>query len=527
MNRLLEQLRAWYGGLEGPRRQQLWITLAVVLVATIGLSWLATRPVYQPLLSGRTYDELLTAAAALDGQEIPYRVRDNGSLEVQVGDLGAARAAIAAANVLPGLGDVSDLKLGLTPRAQEWAFLRAREGDLARMINGIAEINASQVSIVPREDSLYFGEERPASASVFLQVRPGATLAPHQVQAIVNIVANAVEGLSPKRISVADDQGHLLASGNGTPESDAPRELLEYRTRLESRYEGAVRQSLLPVFGSTGAFSVTASVDLDLTATETVSKSVDVNNQAVLSEQLDESSSNRSDPAGVPGVDANLPERSQGSVSRSSTTDRSATTFNYTYPTVDEIRRRASGGIERVSVAVQVDKAAVDALVEAGAIDNADAFKREIQAAMEAAIGYDADRDDLLSVSILPFAEREWVDETDIAKPPPSLLMTLLPWSIGVVAMLLVFWFVVRPLMRVITGQQAPKQITVDADGNVVSTSGGPAGEGEGEEEDNLADRLRNMVDNFQPVDSNDLNRLVERESVAAAHVLRQWTRGD
>ncbi|MGB0767770.1 MAG: DUF481 domain-containing protein, partial [Phycisphaeraceae bacterium] len=42
-----------------------------------------------------------------------------------------------------------DLKLGLTPRAQEWAFLRAREGDIARMLASMDGISGAQVSIVP------------------------------------------------------------------------------------------------------------------------------------------------------------------------------------------------------------------------------------------------------------------------------------------------------------------------------------------------------------------------------------------
>ena len=46
---------------------------------------------------------------------------------------------------------------------------------------------------------------------------------------------------------------------------------------------------------------------------------------------------------------------------------------------------------------------------------------------------------------------------------------------------------------------------------------------GEGEEGINLAERLRMLVDNFEPVEAQDLNRLVELQMDASAQVLRRW----
>lgn len=522
MNRYLTQLREWYGGLESPQRTQLWIGAALTAILLGVLTWYTTAENYQPLLSGRTYDDLLTAAAALDADGVPYRIRDNGSLEVPDYAIGKARAAAAKVDVLPGLHDVSELKLGLTPRAQEWAFLRAREGDLARMINGIAEINGAQVSIVPKEESLYFGEDRPASASVFLKMRPGSRLNPGQVTAITNLIANAVEGLDPAQITVADDQGNLLSAQNRQG-GDAPDELLRYKGTLEDRYEGAVATALLPVLGTTSAFSVTAAVDLDLTSTETVSKRVDIEKQAVLSEQLDESSNQSGEAQGVPGVDANLPERSQpGGAGKTQNSDRSSSTFNYMYPTVDEIQRRPAGGVTRVSVAVQVDKLAVDALVKAGRIDDAEAFRASLASAVQAAVGYDEGRKDVLTVSMLPFADRAWVEESEVITPT-DWIMKLLPWITALAGLTLTFLYVVRPVMNAATRTTASKEMEAArqiAEGQGAGEKAEPV-----DEDAQLADRLRSLVDNFQPIDSSDLNRLVEREAMAAAQVVRLWSK--
>ena len=63
--------------------------------------------------------------------------------------------------------------------------------------------------------------------------------------------------------------------------------------------------------------------------------------------------------------------------------------------------------------------------------------------------------------------------------------------------------------------------------GDVIARAAGRFGRGgetgEGEEGINLAERLRMLVDNFEPVEAQDLNRLVELQMDASAQVLRRW----
>jgi flagellar M-ring protein FliF len=526
--RLLQRVLAWFAALDPARRNRLLAALAVAVVAAGGLSLWATQETYVPVLSGRGYDTALAAAAAVDKAGIPYRLAAPDALEVPEAKLGAAQAAIAAANQLPGLAEASDLQIGLTPQAQQWAFLRAAEGDLARMLNGIDGIVASQVHVVPRQEALYLGEQRPASASVFLKLQPGVALGAGQIRAIVNLVANSVDGLTPDRVSVADDRGNLLAAGDGT-DQEGPlgesRSMVEYRTQLESRYERAVNQALLPVLGYGGGFSATATVDLNLTSTETTTRQVDVTKQAVVSEVADETASTATKPGGTPGVDANLPEKASPSTTTSGTSsNRSATTTNYAYPTVDEIARRPAGGLQRLSVAVQVDQARIDQIVAAaqGKVD-AGTLQKQIEGAVRAAVGYDERRGDLVNVAVLPFAPTTWTDSSDPGVAPTTMVMGLLPYGVAVLALALVFWFVVRPIVSAVTRPITPEPASLQV------VEGGIAGNGQaGEDHDpdaDLAGRLKSLVDNFQPVDRGDLNRLVERESEIAADVLRKWAR--
>lgn len=519
-NDLTEQFRVFYEALQPAQKRSMWLAILTGIIMLVAVGAWSNQVPYQTLISNRAYDELLTAAGALDEQGIPYRL-EGQALEVPASMLGRAKSAVGTANVMPGLTDVGDLKLGLTPQAQEWAFLRAREGDIARMVNGIDGVAASRINIVPQKESLFFDEDKQgATASVFVKLNPGARLNSGQVAAIINLVGNAVDGLESDAITVVDDSGKLLAEGNPSEAKDQgdPRNLFEYRTQMEGRYETAVSQALLPMLGYDNAFTVTASLDLDLTSSETVTKKLDTKQQALVSEQLEETTQEKADPNGVPGVDANVPERTNEANAVTMRSDRSATTANYTYPTVDEISRRPAGGITRVSVAVQINAAQISTLAEMGELSEED-LKEKINSTIQAAVGYSTDRNDQLNVTFVPFTTKAWVDTETVTTF--SELEVYAPFALAALALMLTFWFIVRPLIANATDVRIPKPEFLGTEGSASRRSGGDPTDVDRD----LADRLRSLVDNYEKVDASDLNRLVQRESVAAAQVLRQWNR--
>jgi flagellar M-ring protein FliF len=525
-----QQLLAVHKGMEAPRRKQLYGALLAALIAVIGVGMWSNSVSWKPLLTGQGYDALLTAAAALDEAQVAYRIEENGTLSVPIAKLGAAKSAVASKQVLPGLADVSELKLGLTPQAQEWAFLRAKEGDLARMVNGVAGVSSSFVNIVPFKEALFLEEQQPATASVFLKLRPGESVNPGQVRAIANLVASAVEGLEVDGVSIVDDHGNLLAEGGAAATVSAeedPMQLFAYRQAMERRYERAVNQAVLPILGYEGGLSVTATVDMDRNSIETISRKIDTDRQAMISEQVEETTSEKSAPGGVPGVDANLPERAAPPVQAGQNSQSTSATTNFDYPSDTQTTRQPAGAVKRVSVAVQVDSKRIAALAEASEV-TPEEIQAQIQSAVRAAVGFDEIRKDQVSVQFLPFAEAPWVEGEELVATAgaPAVAMAAAPWMVGVLCLLLVFWFVVRPLMAAATKEASAKKKSLDSsdleDGKRKRKR---RGEDDQDDDDDLADRLRLLVDNFEPVDATDLNRLVTRESEASAQVLRHWHR--
>ncbi len=96
-----------------------------------------------------------------------------------------------------------------------------------------------------------------------------------------------------------------------------------------------------------------------------------------------------------------------------------------------------------------------------------------------------------------------------------------MPYAVAILALVLVFGFVVRPVVKAVT--RSPEEIAAA----IAAATGESVEDGEDGEEnddDDLAGRLRLLVENYEPVDAADLNRLVDREAEGAAQVLRQWS---
>src|ERR687884_1147095 len=89
--------------------------------------------------------------------------------------------------------------------------MRALEGELARSIRAIDRVQAARVHLVLPERPLFSREKVEPSASIVLKVR--GSLEAQQVRAVRHLVASAVNGLRPERISIVDEAGQLLADG--------------------------------------------------------------------------------------------------------------------------------------------------------------------------------------------------------------------------------------------------------------------------------------------------------------------------
>ena len=256
----------------------------------------------------------------------------------------------ASAGKNPGFETQENIKLGTSPQRERWAYQRALEGELVRTVNALDEVKASRVHLVLPERSAFLREERPASASVTVQLEVGQTLKKSQIRGITSLVAGAVDGLEASDVVLVDDKGRLLSteSDNDEMTMGLPK-LFEARQAYEARYRKTVVNALTPILGSEDAMSVAVTVDLDPTMVESTTKELDPTSQSVISEQVREEESKNQVAGGVPGVEANLPENPVGRQGNTERTTNELST-NYDYTTTQRRTVQRAGKIDRVNV---------------------------------------------------------------------------------------------------------------------------------------------------------------------------------
>src|SRR4029079_5202914 len=93
-------------------------------------------------------------------------------------------------------------------------LIRALEGELARTIRSMGTVAEARGHLVMPKRELFSRPEREPTASVLIRARGTERLNKSQVRAIQHLVAAAVPGLSPARISVVDSRGEVLSRGS-------------------------------------------------------------------------------------------------------------------------------------------------------------------------------------------------------------------------------------------------------------------------------------------------------------------------
>jgi len=195
--------------------------MGAVTIALVGffafLILRVTAPQMTPLFTDLAFEDSAAVVKELERQAVPYELRNEGGIVLVPKDkVARLRMALAESGLPKGAGigyeifDKSEA-LGTTSFVQNINNLRALEGELARTIRSLDRVQAGRVHLVMPERPLFSRDKVEPSASIVLKVR--GALEAQQVRAIRHLVASAVNGLKPQRVSIVDESGRLLADG--------------------------------------------------------------------------------------------------------------------------------------------------------------------------------------------------------------------------------------------------------------------------------------------------------------------------
>lgn len=492
------------------------VLLGAVFIGVVGLIVFISR------LGGSTtmgilYSDLAPETAAgvvdeLESQGIDYELSDSGRVvwvpRQQVAEIRLDMSALGLPDATEGWSILDDQGITSSEFDQRVGYQRAMEGELAATITVIDGVRGANVHLVIPEQDLFVGDEIQASASVLLQTAASTGVSPMQVQAIVNLVASSVEGLSADQVTVTDDAGRLLAGGDtdglASMESDN-------QTRMREAFEGDVERELESMLGAVvgpGRAVVNVSADLDfdqvVRTEETFSESTNVNGETLPSSEttrLEEYGDPASGEQGVVNIEAEIldgPGEETGDGSSYRLDERDVI---YALDSVITSTEKAPGAIRSLSVAVVIDEATVPAERVA-----------EIESMVSAAVGVDAARGDVIDVSLLPFDVS--VEEQEAAVEAAVEAVAAVSTFSGLLGMIRTAGAVVVGLVVLLTGlvmlRRASRRQVIDS----IDLDGLPAA---ALESGATADvRVLEQTE-------DDLLQLVANQPEDIAAVLRQW----
>jgi flagellar M-ring protein FliF len=386
-------------------RQRSWARIAALLLAAAvaGLAWYATRTDWRTLYAGLDPDDARQMAQVLTQAQIGFDVAANGTIiRVPAGQLDKARLATAAKGG-PRSGrmgfELFDKPNWVGSEFDEQVnYQRALEGELEHTVATLADVQSARVHLVLPHDSLFRDQERPAKAAVVLTLRHRA-LADGEDDAIRNLVASAVDGLSPAQVTLIDASGHLPLG---------PKTGEQLRLGMEDALEAKLIETLEPVTGP-GNVRASVTVDYDPTSSDVTEETYDPAKVVTLSMQRSEQTSGpQAVAAGVPGTASNAPNSQALPVyPQQVTPPQSAKSESGTYGASRTVRHITAGPghIRRLTAAIVVNDR-----MESGQKGKAANWQprtaaeiHTLTALAQAAVGFDSGRGDLVTVQDLAF----------------------------------------------------------------------------------------------------------------------------
>jgi len=451
------RLQSFLARLSSQQKIGLMLTVSSV-VALLAAGWMWTQaPDYKVLFSNVSDGDGGAIIASLQQMNVPYKFAEGGgAILVPSNQVHDTRLKLASQGLprggLVGFELMEKQKFGTSQFLEQVNFQRALEGELARSVQALAAVDSARVHLAIPKQSVFMREQQKPSASVLVNLYPGRTLDPQQVNAIVHLVSSSVPNLHVKNVTVVDQQGDLLTR---IDESNANTGLdpaqLKYLHALEQSYIKRIEAILIPIVGQENVRAqVAAEVDFAHSeqTSETYRPNQDPAGSTLRSQQTSESTTvGTQNEGGVPGALSNQPpvpatapvttpqpaprgtnagqaSDAPGSQPRAPTpptSTRKDATINYEVDKTIQHVRKPVGGIKRLSVAVVVNyRKVVDENGVISAKPLSEVEKSQITDLVKEAVGFSRERGDTLNVVNSHFTgvEREAAPELPLWKQP-------------------------------------------------------------------------------------------------------------
>jgi len=302
----------------------------------------------------------------LDEERITYQLENEGTtILVPSESKYNTRLKLAAENLPQGHAGLElfrETSFGETQMDKKVKYQEALQGELARTIQSLDKVRAANVILAMPEDTLFSDNEQPAKASVVIRTQDSQVLTSREVQGILNLVANSVEGLTTENVVIVDQYGNMVSDNmlldNQNITSQVQAQMLMKRS-FEKEKEKAIQTMLDKTLGQDNSV-VRVHADLIFDNREQRDERYfhDEDGPFIRSQSITEEASTQTtvNPVGIPGTDTNIPQylevdpNAQGE----STYERETSDTNYEINRTETVTQFAKGDVNYNNLTVSV-----------------------------------------------------------------------------------------------------------------------------------------------------------------------------
>ena len=422
------QLREIWRQLGINQRLSVILAAAVVLAGLGSFGFWSSRVDYSLLYGRLDESEAPKVVAVLDEMKVAYKMGRGGNSILVPGDKVYALRMQLASRGLPrgeGVGfEIFDKpNFGLSDFIQRANYLRAVQGELARSISQLDEIEGARVFIVMPENRLLADSQKRPTASVMVRVKGQAQLPTSAINSIRFLVANAVEGLQANHVTVVDNHGTVLSENT---ENDSLLGLsasqLLVRRNLEQYLAKKAEDMLQTVLGP-GQAVVRVAAEINFDTVNRTEEKFDPDGQVA---RTDTTTDEKTDTiaatqGGVPGVSSNSSTEtntaSAAMPANNTKVAKKVTNKEYEVGKTTSTLLQSPGSVKRLSAAVFI-AAKIEGVGAARKVvprgeEELTKLKRIVQSALGIQSGADPARPDEIVLEEMAFNDQFNLDFTE------------------------------------------------------------------------------------------------------------------
>lgn len=420
----------------------------------------ANKAEFKKVYSNLSREDISAIVEILEKQKIPYKLESNETVVLVPEDRVSRVRLMLASEGQPRGGKVGfeifdKTDFGTTEFVQQLNYQRALQGELARTIKDIEQVQDAKVLIVMPKDSVFVEDTKPPSASVFLKLR--GKISQDKVRAVVHLVASAIEDLTPELVTVIDSNGKVLSNGMPNDENSEINSQLKYKLEYEKNMAGRIQTMLEGIVGP-GKAIVRVAADMDFSQIDVNEELFDPDAQVIRSRQTIADNIEKKNDTENKISSVNPLGQGIGAGGKSEKKEHQDDTINYEISKTIRITQKPVGTVQRLSVAAVLDGKYTWEKVDGGRkkvfTARTDEELSQFMTIVRQTMGYSADREDQVTVQSISFsAGGMWADSSGAEFESDTVNWRAYIDEYGravanVAIVFLVFFFVVRPLIR-------------------------------------------------------------------------------